>query len=352
MYRQLIKPFFFSFTAEKAHHLAMHLLRLFLYIPGVKAWFRLKRNHAALPVTSMGIDFPNPVGLAAGFDKDASYLDQLYYLGFGYVEVGTVTPRPQPGNDRPRLFRLPEDHALINRMGFNNSGVDAMVAQLRKYRGPLIIGGNIGKNKDTPNEEAVNDYLICFEKLYPYVHYFVVNVSSPNTPGLRELQGREPLSRILSRLQAANEAQPKQKPILLKIAPDLSDEQLEDVVRIVQDCRLAGIIATNTTISREGLNTSEDTVRALGAGGLSGAPVKQRAQEVASRIVHQAAGKLTVIGVGGIETGADALERLQIGCDLIQIYTGFIYQGPLIVFQIIKALQAANYGVKTKSAGQ
>jgi len=340
MYQQLIKPIFFCFPAERAHTMAMRLLKWFLYIPGVKALLKSRREQCALPVTVMGIDFPNPVGLAAGFDKDARYLDLLYYLRFGYVEVGTVTPRPQPGNERPRLFRLPKDHALVNRMGFNNSGVDAMVERLRQYHGPLIIGGNIGKNKDTPNAGAAQDYLSCFEKLYPYVHYFVVNVSSPNTPGLRELQDREPLFSLLSQLQAANASKPNPKPVLLKIAPDMGDEQLEDVVRIVQECGLAGIIATNTTVSREGLKTPADQVAALGAGGLSGSPVKKRAQEVAARIVHQAAGSLTVIGVGGIETGRDAQERLNSGCDLIQIYTGFIYQGPLTVYRILKEIKS------------
>ncbi|MCB0655522.1 MAG: quinone-dependent dihydroorotate dehydrogenase [Saprospiraceae bacterium] len=339
MYQQLIKPFFFRFPAERAHHMAMDLLRASLYLPGVRKWWEIQRKkNAEKPVEIMGLHFPNPVGLAAGFDKDAKYLDLLYYLGFGYVEVGTVTPRPQPGNDRPRLFRLPKDQALINRMGFNNEGVDAMVERLKKYRGPLIIGGNIGKNKFTSNAEAVNDYLECFEKLFPYVDYFVVNVSSPNTPGLRALQDREPLHHLLSRLQEVNKLKPQPKPILLKIAPDMEDAQLSDVVAIVEETGLAGIIATNTTIKRDHLITPREEVAGIGAGGLSGQPVRGRAQEVARKIVAQSQKKLVVIGVGGIQTGADAVERMAAGCPLIQIYTGFIYEGPLAAYRILQML--------------
>ena len=284
----------------------------------------------------LGLHFPNPVGLAAGFDKDGKHLHAMAALGFGFIEVGTVTPRPQAGNPRPRLFRLPADAALINRMGFNNEGVEALVQRLQQPRpAGLIIGGNIGKNKDTPNEQAAADYLFCYEKLFPYVDYFVVNVSSPNTPGLRALQDREPLTHLLRSLQQRNLQEPQPKPILLKIAPDLSDAQLDDIIAIVQTTGIAGVIATNTTISREGLRT--DTTH-IGAGGLSGHPLRARATEVI-RYLHEKSGRsLVIIGVGGISSPAEALEKLDAGAALVQIYTGFIYEGPGIVKRIQRAV--------------
>ena len=294
-------------------------------------------NHQSLERKLWGITFPNPVGLAAGFDKDARYTDALACLGFGFIEIGTVTPRPQPGNPQPRLFRLPDDRALINRMGFNNDGAANAAARLKKRKEPVIIGGNIGKNKDTPNENAGDDYEKGFRELYDVVDYFVVNVSSPNTPGLRELQDKEPLTQLLNRLQAINR-QLSNKPLLLKIAPDLTNEQLDDIIEIVRSTKLAGIVATNTTISREGLNTPVTEVTSIGAGGLSGAPLTQRATEVVKYIHTNSKGEIPIIASGGIFTAADAQEKLDAGASLVQVYTGFIYEGPGIAKKICKGL--------------
>lgn len=289
------------------------------------------------------IQFTNPVGLGAGFDKNAKYLAELECLGFGFVEIGTVTPLSQTGNDKPRLFRLPKDKALINRMGFNNDGVKEIAKRLKKWKeknknSKLVIGGNIGKNKITPNEDAWKDYEICFKELHPYVDYFVVNVSSPNTPGLRELQEKESLRKILTHLQAINITQPETKPLLLKIAPDLTQEQIDDVIDLALEIKLDGLVATNTTISRSGLQTSASRVQAIGAGGLSGLPVKQRSTEVVKYICQKTGGKIPVIASGGIFTGDDAKEKLDAGASLIQVWTGFIYEGPGIVKRICKSL--------------
>lgn len=287
----------------------------------------------------MGLSFPNPIGLAAGFDKDGKYIDIMALLGFGFIEVGTVTPVPQPGNPQPRLFRLPKDQALINRMGFNNDGVDALVSRLaQKKSNGLIVGGNIGKNKDTPLKDAITDYEISFQKLFPYVDYFVVNVSSPNTPGLRQLQDREPLTKLLERLQFLNGLHEQTKPIMLKIAPDLTDHQLHEIVEIVQEQHLAGIIATNTTIDRSNLTISASELEKIGPGGLSGSPLKSRSTEIIRLIRKLAGPELVIIGVGGIMDKSDAIEKLEAGADLIQIYSGLIYQGPLLVKQIKQLL--------------
>lgn len=294
--------------------------------------------HPSLERTLWGIRFPNPVGLAAGFDKDAKYTHGLSCLGFGFVEIGTVTPLPQPGNPSPRLFRLPTDKALINRMGFNNEGSKKAAIRLQHRKDTLIIGGNIGKNKITPNEDAILDYEKAFLDLYDVVDYFVVNVSSPNTPGLRELQDKEPLTRILTHLQSLNQKGNKPKPILLKIAPDLSDEQLKDIVSIVQDTGLDGIVATNTTIGRDGLQTSSERIQEIGAGGLSGKPLKHRATEVIRFIHTHSNGTIPIIAAGGVFTAADAQEKLAAGASLVQVYTGFIYEGPGIVKNICKGL--------------
>jgi len=260
-------------------------------------------------------------------------------LGFGFIEIGTVTPRPQSGNPKPRMFRLSEDQGLINRMGFNNDGVDALVDRLKKFdKDGLIIGGNIGKNKDTPNELAVEDYKICFEKLHPYVDYFVVNVSSPNTPNLRALQERGPLTKILSTLVSLNKSKESQKPILLKIAPDLSNLQIEEIIEVIEETKLDGIIATNTTISREDLQESSDRISRIGNGGLSGAPLSDRATDVIKHIATKSKGNLPIIGVGGINSPQDALDKINAGATLVQIYTGFIYQGPAFVKRINKLL--------------
>lgn len=342
MYRLILKPLFFLFSPEKAHHLAMKIFRIVLNIPILNLFFKKAYciDNARLNKTVLGLQFKNPVGLAAGFDKDGQYLDILPHLGFGFVEVGTVTPKAQDGNPQPRLFRLPEDEALINRMGFNNKGVDNLVYNLKNYRNTegVIIGGNIGKNKVTPNEEAVNDYEWCFNALFDYVDYFVVNVSSPNTPNLRALQDKEPLTELLSRLQVLNHQKAKPKPILLKIAPDLTDSQLDDILEIVKDTQLAGLVATNTTISREGLQTAPLSIEAIGAGGLSGKPVKNRSTEVIRYLRQRGAYDMVIIGVGGIASGTDALEKIEAGANLVQVYSGMIYEGPELVKKINTAL--------------
>ncbi len=290
----------------------------------------------------LGIRFKNRVGLAAGFDKNAKYLGELSALGFGFIEIGTVTPKPQAGNDKPRLFRLIEDESVINRMGFNNDGLDVIVKRLQLRPKDLIVGGNIGKNKVTPNEEAVNDYKICFDKLYDVVDYFVVNVSSPNTPNLRELQDKKPLGEILKALIEMRSAFISTgkicKPILLKIAPDLGNEQLDDVVDIVNETGIDGIVATNTTISRAGLLTSKEKVESIGSGGLSGKILSDRATEVVAYIHKKSSGKIPIIGVGGIYSAKTAHDKINAGADLVQVYSGFIYGGPQMIKNIAKAL--------------
>jgi dihydroorotate dehydrogenase len=336
----LIKKILFLLSAEKAHHFAMRACGVIISLPGGKAFLRacFCYRHPALKRTLFGITFPNPVGLAAGFDKDARYVDILACLGFGFVEIGTVTPLPQPGNDRPRLFRLPADGALINRMGFNNQGAAAAAGRLGRRKSRVIVGGNIGKNKTTPNEKALDDYARCFNALYSVVDYFVVNVSSPNTPGLRSLQQREPLRQLLLHLQNLNGQRPLPKPILLKIAPDLSDDELDDIIAIATEVKLSGIVATNTTIGREGLRTSADKVIETGAGGLSGKPLAARSTEVIRYVHAKTAGKLPIIASGGIFTPADAQEKLAAGASLVQLYTGFIYEGPAVAARICKRL--------------
>lgn len=341
MYKSIVQPILFLFKAEKAHHLAFAGLKLLNAIPGglvlIKLFFSGKTTSQSIQL--FGIDFPNLVGLAAGLDKGAEAIDAFAAMGFGFVEIGTVTPKPQPGNPLPRLFRLKKDEALINRMGFNNDGVDVIVDRLKKRTSKIIVGGNIGKNKVTPNAEAVNDYIICFNKLFEYVDYFVVNVSSPNTPGLRELQDKKPLSNILNRLIEENAKRESQKPILLKIAPDLTDEQLMDIVDIVAETKIAGVIATNTTIDRSGLITDEKEVEAIGAGGLSGKPVQERSTEVIKFLHEKSGGSFPIIGVGGIDSGEAAKEKLEAGASLVQIYSGFIYQGPSMIKDILKKVK-------------
>jgi len=336
----IIRKILFSIQPEEVHHLVMKWLNRAYSIGVSRLWLKKQFTvkHPSLERTLWGITFPNPVGLAAGFDKDAKYSDALACLGFGFIEIGTVTPRPQPGNPAPRLFRLPADQALINRMGFNNEGAAAAAARLRKRKEKIVIGGNIGKNKDTANEDAVKDYEASFRVLYDVVDYFVVNVSSPNTPGLRALQDKEPLMHILNSLQVLNKQLGIGKPILLKIAPDLTDDQLNDIIDIVNSTGIQGIVATNTTIDRSGLNTPKEEVEKIGAGGLSGKPVRQRATEVISYIHKHSNGKIPIIAVGGIFTAADAREKLEAGASLVQVYTGFIYEGPAIAANICKGL--------------
>ncbi len=340
MYK-LLRSILFKIDAEKVHYMVMKRLKLAYSIGFIRAIIKslFVYKDPSLERTLWGIRFPNPVGLAAGFDKDAKYTDELACLGFGFVEIGTVTPRPQPGNPKPRLFRLPADKALINRMGFNNDGAAEAANRLRKRKERLIIGGNIGKNKDTANELATEDYEKGFRELYDVVDYFVVNVSSPNTPGLRALQDKEPLTQLLNRLQTINR-QLGNKPILLKIAPDLTDDQLNDIIALVGDTKIAGIVATNTTISRDGLCSPSGDVTNIGAGGLSGLPLRKRATEVISYIHTHSKGSIPIIASGGIFTAADAKEKLDAGASLIQVYTGFIYEGPGIASRICKGLKS------------
>ena len=329
---------------ESAHRVVSGGLRKFCRLWGGKKLLRATYgyNHSGLEREVFGLKFSNPIGLAAGFDKNAEYVEEMAALGFGFIEIGTVTPRPQPGNEKPRLFRLVDDSALVNRMGFNNQGVDVAATRLRqlKQRHHIIVGGNIGKNKVTPNEEAVSDYIKCFDALFDVVDYFVVNVSSPNTPGLRALQEKEPLTYILTTLQQRNDNAGVSKPILLKIAPDLTDEQLDDIVEIVRETGIAGVIATNTTIGRDGLRS--DSKLTSETGGLSGKPVQKRSTEVIRYLSEKSEGAFPIIGVGGIHSPEDAIEKLEAGASLIQLYTGFIYEGPGLIKRICKRLLAAG----------
>ena len=335
MYKQLIRPILFFFDPEKVHYFTFSAIRIFSKIPGFSSLFRAlyEVKDSRLETEVFGLKFKNPVGLAAGFDKNAVLYKELSNFGFGFIEIGTLTPKAQDGNPKKRLFRLKEDSAIINRMGFNNGGVEEAVLRLKKNNG-VLIGGNIGKNKVTPNEEATSDYEICFDALFDYVDYFVVNVSSPNTPNLRALQDKEPLTQLLQTLQNKNLAKPKQKPILLKIAPDLTDEQLLDIIDIVNETKIAGVIATNTTLSREGLQ-SENKIE---AGGLSGKPLTKRATEVIRFLSEKSNRSFPIIGVGGIHSAEDAIEKLEAGASLVQLYTGFIYEGPALVKAINKAI--------------
>lgn len=336
----LIKFFLFKKDPEVIHYWVMDKLKKWYRNPVAKRF--LKSNFAVednrLERKLWGLTFKNPVGLAAGFDKDAKFTDELAQLGFGFIEIGTLTPVAQDGNEKPRLFRLPADKALINRMGFNNGGVKAAAERLRNRTSDIIIGGNIGKNKITANEDAVKDYEICFRELYDVVDYFTVNVSSPNTPNLRALQEKEPLQQLLGRLQIINSELGKSKPILLKIAPDLTREQLDDIIDIVHTTHIQGIVATNTTISRAALKTPEKEVEAIGAGGVSGLPVKEKATDVIRYIHQRSNGKIPIIAAGGIFTAQDAREKLEAGASLVQVYTGFIYEGPRIVKNICEGL--------------
>lgn len=322
------------FDPEKVHYFTFSAIR-FLHKIGFSTIFQKMYavKDVRLEREVFGLKFKNPVGLAAGFDKDAKLYKELDSLGFGFIEIGTLTPIGQEGNPKKRLFRLQEDSAIINRMGFNNGGVLEAVKRLKQNTG-VLIGGNIGKNKLTPNENAIDDYVICFEALFPHVDYFVVNVSSPNTPNLRELQDKKPLTALLQNLQDLNNSKAISKPILLKIAPDLTDSQLLDIIEIIATTKIAGVIATNTTISRDGLVSENKTEM----GGLSGKPLKNRATEVIRFLAENSKHAFPIIGVGGIHSAADALEKLEAGASLIQLYTGFIYEGPQLIKQINKAI--------------
>lgn len=335
-----LRDLLFNFDAEGVHHFSMNTfqtLNKWPFLHGVLAkQFGFK--HHKLQKKYFGIYFPNPVGLGAGFDKNAVYLKELETLGFGFVEIGTVTPLPQNGNDTPRLFRLPKDKALVNRMGFNNDGVKVIANRLRQRTTNIIVGGNIGKNKITPNEEAWKDYEKCYLGLFDCVDYFVINVSSPNTPGLRELQEKSSLQKIFGQLQNINQGQIKPKPLLLKIAPDLTIGQVDDIIELAIEMKLSGLVATNTTISREGLLTPASELEKIGTGGLSGKPLTKRSLEIVKYIHQQTAGKLPIIASGGIFTGEDALKQLSAGASLVQVWTGFVYEGPCIVKNICQFL--------------
>jgi dihydroorotate dehydrogenase len=335
MYKLLIRPILFWFDPEEVHYFTFALVKFISKIPFVPSLLKsiYEVEDQRLEREVFGLKFKNPVGLAAGFDKDAKLYNELSHFGFGFIEIGTLTPKPQDGNPKKRLFRLKEDRAIINRMGFNNGGVEAAVIRLKQNKG-VLIGGNIGKNKVTPNENATSDYLLCFDALFNYVDYFVVNVSSPNTPNLRELQEKKPLTELLNTLQSHNLLHQKPKPILLKIAPDLTNEQLLDIIDIVNDSKIAGVIATNTTISREGLQSESKTE----TGGLSGKPLTERSTEVIRFLSEKSNKAFPIIGVGGIHSAQDAIEKLEAGASLVQLYTGFIYEGPNLIKQINQAI--------------
>jgi len=340
MYKFLIRPLLFRLNPEPVHHLVATSLKLGLSIPGLRSLMKSQTtvNHPLLEREVFGLKFPSPVGLAAGFDKNASLISEMDALGFGFIEVGTVTPLAQPGNPKPRSFRLPKDSALINRMGFNNHGLEAAIAQLKRRRKGVIVGGNIGKNTLTSNDNATKDYATVFEGLYPYVDYFVVNVSCPNIANLGELQEKDGLSDILEAITRYRATQSNYKPILLKVSPDLTLEQLDQQLDAVKTYAIDGIIATNTTRSREWLSTASELVESIGNGGLSGKPLFNRSLEIVRQISLKTEGKLPIIGVGGIMSEQDALDMLDAGATLIQIYTGFIYNGPLFTKRINKAI--------------
>ncbi|MCK5820863.1 MAG: quinone-dependent dihydroorotate dehydrogenase [Bacteroidales bacterium] len=335
-YTRIIRPALFVLSPEKVHHLTFSLLNFF---KPILPWFfpsRINDNHS---VVLLGLNFKHPVGLAAGLDKDGIAYEALMKLGFSFIELGTVTPKPQPGNPKPRLFRIPEDKALINRMGFNNSGVDALVIKLKNRPKSMIIGGNIGKNTNTPNADAAGDYLYCFEKLYQYVDYFVVNVSCPNIQDLRELQDKDSLILILDSLIRYRSTQEFSKPILLKVSPDLNENQLDDLVEVVKETKIDGLLATNTTITRTGLSSEKSVIEKLGAGGMSGKPLSKRSSEVIRFLRSRLGSDFPIIASGGIMTKEDALEKIEAGAQLVQIYTGFIYEGPALIQRIKLGIQ-------------
>lgn len=337
LYHSLMRPLLFAMDPEKAHHLSTQLLSFSANFPGGKSLLSSLFQPKPVPVQVAGLSFTNPVGLAAGFDKNATMMYEMALLGFGFIEIGTVTPKPQSGNPSPRMFRLPQDEAIINRMGFNNDGVEAVAERLKNRPRHIIVGSNIGKNKDTPASKAVDDYLIGFNALAPLTDYVTVNVSSPNTPGLRDLLAIEPLKELLETLTEANKVW--QKPLFLKLSPDMANEDIMEVTQLCASLKLAGIIATNTTIGRAGLRTPQTSIDKIGAGGLSGKPVMHRSTEVVEIIRRELAGEqLAIIASGGIHAPSDALQKLEAGADLLQLYTGLVYEGPGLVKQIVNKL--------------
>jgi dihydroorotate dehydrogenase len=340
MYKILIRPILFLFDPEKIHHFSFIFIKVTSPLFGwlYKLFFEVKKERLEKEV--FGLKFKNPVGIAAGFDKNAILVDELENFGFGFIEIGTVTPKPQSGNPKKRLFRLKKDKALINRMGFNNLGVDEAVKQLKKRKTKLIIGGNIGKNTATPNKTAKPDYVYNFEALYDFVDYFVVNVSCPNVKDLTKLQDIDFLEDLLNTLKDIDNKRGKNRPILLKIAPDLNRLQLDDIVELIATTKIAGVIAANTSSGRENLTTGEEEIKAIGNGGLSGQPIKDNATEVIRYLSQKSNKAFPIIGVGGIHSAEDALEKLEAGADLVQVYTGFVYEGPKLVKDINKAILA------------
>lgn len=332
----LLRGFLFLLSAERAHHFTMRVMKILFSVPGGGKIFALlfKTNTPNSAIQLWGLNFPNRVGLAAGFDKDALLGHRWNYLGFGFIEVGTVTPKAQPGNDKPRLFRLKNDQAIQNRMGFNNAGVELMVERLKEQNPQLIVGGNIGKNKITSNENAGDDYIACLRALHLYVDFFTVNVSSPNTPGLRELQEKEPLTRLLQSIMAERKKLDCNKPVLLKIAPDLSEDQLDDIIEIVFETQIHGIIATNTTLDRSVLKNDFARAEKNGPGGISGKPLREKSTAIIRYLHQKSGGKFPIIGVGGIHSAEDALEKIKAGASLVQVYSGFIYEGPSLTKKI------------------
>jgi dihydroorotate dehydrogenase len=344
MYRLIIRPLLFLIYPETVHNLIVLLVKTTFFIPGVQKLVSLffSVNSGKLKTEFAGLTFPNPVGLAAGFDKKADFFNEFSAFGFAFIEIGTVTPLPQPGNPKPRSFRLKKDGALINRMGFNSEGVKKVVENLKKNRKQVIVGGNIGKNTLTLNENALSDYEICFRELYDYVDYFVVNVSCPNILSLAELQDARSLEKILLRLVSIRTEQKKYKPVLLKISPDLSFQEIDDILKIYNSSGIDGIVATNTTTGRNDLITEEETIQSIGRGGLSGKPLAKKSTEIIRYISQKSGNRIPVIGVGGIMTPEDAIEKLEAGATLVQVYTGFIYEGPCIVKRINKAILKRN----------
>ena len=336
----LLRDILFNFDAEDVHYFSMNTLKNVSKVEALQKMMAksFQYQNSLLEKQVFGLPFKNPVGLGAGFDKNALYVKEIATIGFGFLEIGTVTPLPQFGNDKPRLFRLPKDKAIINRMGFNNDGVKAVAARLRAEKKNIIVGGNIGKNKATTNEDAWKDYEICLNELFDCVDYFVINVSSPNTPGLRELQEKSFLQKILSHLQNINHGRINTKPILLKIAPDLTVGQLDDIIELSQEAKLSGVVATNTTISRERLHTDKESIEQIGAGGLSGMPLKEKSTQIINYIHRQTNGSIPIIASGGIFNGSDAREKFAAGASLVQVWTGFIYEGPQIVKNICREL--------------
>ncbi|WP_425658404.1 quinone-dependent dihydroorotate dehydrogenase [Tenacibaculum ascidiaceicola] len=344
MYKLLIRPIFFLFDPEKIHHFTFSLVKFLSKIPGVPSIFRgmYQVNNKKLERNLFGLTFKNPVGLAAGFDKNAVLYNELANFGFGFVEIGTVTPKGQVGNPKKRLFRLKDDKGIINRMGFNNKGLEEAIEQLKKNKGKIIIGGNIGKNTNTAPENYTEDYVACFKGLHPYVDYFVLNVSCPNVSSHAKLEDADYLKELITEVQKLNNAEAQQKPILLKIAPDLNNQQLDEIIELVANTKIDGVIASNTSVNRDNLKASKERLQEIGNGGVSGQPVKDRSTRVIKYLADNSNKAFPIIGVGGIHSEKDALEKLKAGADLVQIYTGFIYEGPSLVKRINKAILAES----------